>query len=99
MALFSNGWKGNIIGGLAIGIGSAILAPIIIPILASIAKPVAKASIKGGLMLYQRGQEAFAETQEIVEDLVAEAQVELAEEQAVASTAAYQVPSDASAEA
>ena len=79
MAIFENGWKGNIFGGLAIGIGSAILAPIVIPILASVAKPLAKASIKGGLMLFEKGKEVVAETQEVVEDLVAEAKAELAE--------------------
>ena len=79
MAIFDNGLKGTIFGGLAIGIGSAILAPIVIPILASVAKPLAKASIKGGLMLFEKGKEVVAETQEVVEDLVAEAKAELAE--------------------
>jgi hypothetical protein len=79
MAIFNNGWRGTIFGGLAIGIGSAVLAPIVIPILASVAKPLAKASIKGGLMLFEKGKEVVAETQEVVEDLVAEAKAELAE--------------------
>ena len=79
MAIFGNGWKGNIFGGLAIGIGSAVLAPIVIPILASVTKPLAKASIKGGLMLFDKGKEVVAETCEVVEDLVAEAKAELAE--------------------
>ena len=35
MAIFENGWKGNILTGLAIGIGTAIVAPIVIPILAA----------------------------------------------------------------
>lgn len=81
MSIFDNGWKGNIISGLAIGIGSAVLAPIVIPILASIVKPVAKASIKGGLIIYEKGKEAIAEAQEVVEDLVAEARSDLAEMQ------------------
>ena len=83
MALLDSGWKGNIITGLAIGIGSAVIAPLIIPILASIAKPVAKASIKSGLMLYEKSREAIAEAQEVVEDLVAEARSELAEAQPI----------------
>ena len=81
MALFENGWKGNILGGLAIGIGSAILAPVVIPILAAAVKPLAKATIKGGLMLYERGKEMVAEIQEVTEDLVAEAKAEMAEGQ------------------
>jgi hypothetical protein len=81
MALFSNGWKGNILSGLAIGLGSAIVAPVVIPVLASVAKPLAKAAIKGGLLLFEKGKEVAAETQEVLEDLVAEAKAEIEETQ------------------
>jgi hypothetical protein len=80
MAIFNNGLKGNILSGLAIGVGTAILAPILIPVLASIAKPMAKAGIKGGLMLFEKGKEVAAEAQEVVEDLVAETKAEMAVE-------------------
>lgn len=79
MAIFNNGWKGNVLTGLAIGVGSAVLAPALVPILASVAKPLTKAAIKGGLIIFERGKEVAAETQEILEDLVAEARAELAE--------------------
>jgi hypothetical protein len=82
MSLFSNGFKGNILTGLAIGIGASVLAPAIIPVLASIAKPVAKAALKGGVLMYEKGMESFAETKEVVEDLLAEVQSELAEAKA-----------------
>jgi hypothetical protein len=72
-----NGFKGNIVTGLAIGIGATVLAPAIIPVFAGIAKPLAKAAVKGGIMLYDKGREAFAETREVVEDLVAEARSEM----------------------
>lgn len=81
MALFDNGLKGNILGGLAIGIGAAILAPAVIPAIASIVKPLAKAAIKGGIILYEKGKETVAEVSEMVEDIVAEAKAELAEPQ------------------
>ncbi len=81
MGLFDNGLKGNILTGLAIGIGTSVLAPVVVPVVASIAKPLAKAAIKGGLMLYERGKETFAEVGEMVEDIVAEAKAEMAEEQ------------------
>ena len=81
MAIFQDGLKRNILFGLAIGIGSAVLAPIVIPILASVVKPIAKATIKGGLMLFERGKELAAEAQESMEDMVAEAKAELSEEQ------------------
>ena len=77
MGLFDNGWKGNILGGLAIGIGSAVLAPVVIPILSRTAKPLAKAAIKGSLLMYEKGKEKMAEAQEVVEDLMAEARSEL----------------------
>jgi hypothetical protein len=85
MGLFDNGWKGNILGGLAIGIGSAVLGPIVIPILSRTAKPLAKAAIKGGLLMYEKGKEKIAEAQEVVEDLLAEARSELDEEAAARS--------------
>jgi len=77
MALFDNGFKGNIISGLAIGVGTAILAPVIIPVLASIVKPLTKAAIKGGIALYDKNKEIIAEAKEVIEDLVAEAKSEL----------------------
>jgi hypothetical protein len=52
---------------------------VVVPILASVVKPMAKAAIKGGFLLYQKGREVAAETQEVVEDLVAEARAELEE--------------------
>ena len=78
MGLFDNGLKGNIFSGLAIGIGVAVLAPAILPILVGAAKPLVKAAIKGGIVLYDRGKESFAEVGEVVEDLVAEVKAELA---------------------
>ena len=88
MGLFENGLKGNIVTGLAIGVGSSILAPVVIPILASVVKPMAKAAIKGGFLLYQKGREVAAEAQEVVEDLVAETRAELEEAGSGAAIAA-----------
>jgi hypothetical protein len=87
MGFFDNGLKGNIVTGLAIGIGSSILAPVVIPVLASVVKPMAKAAIKGGFLLYQKGREVAAEAQEVVEDLVAETRAELEEAGVGAMTA------------
>ncbi|HUJ17592.1 MAG TPA: DUF5132 domain-containing protein [Nitrospirota bacterium] len=84
MALLEDGLKGNLATGLAIGIGAAILAPIVVPLFANVAKPLAKAAIKGGIQLFERGKETFAEIAEITEDIVAEAKSELAESQAAA---------------
>lgn len=79
MPIFENGLKGNVVTGLAIGIGVAVLGPVVVPLVASVAKPLAKAAIKGGLTLYEKGRETVAEMGEVLEDLVAEAKSELAE--------------------
>jgi hypothetical protein len=68
---------GNIVTGLAIGIGCLILAPIIVPAVVGIVKPVAKLAIKGGVVLYRKGQGAISETVEAVSDVVAEAKAEV----------------------
>ncbi len=78
MALFDNGIK---IGtGLAIGIGVLILAPAVFPVAASIVKPLAKASIKTGMLLFEKTRELAAEAKESLEDLAAEAHAELSED-------------------
>lgn len=79
MALLDNGMRLGT--GVAIGIGALILVPAVLPIVGSVVKPLAKAAIKGGIMLFEKSREILAETQEILEDLAAEAKAELAEEQ------------------
>ncbi len=79
MALFDNGLKGNIVTGLAVGIGAALFAPQVIPALAGVVKPLAKAAIKGSLVLYEKSKEAVAEVGEMMEDIVAEVKAEMAE--------------------
>jgi hypothetical protein len=64
---------GNIVTGLAIGIGCVILAPVIV----GIAKPLAKAAVRGGVALYKIGRDAAVDTGEAVSDIVAEAKAEL----------------------
>jgi hypothetical protein len=79
MGLFDNGLKGNIISGLAIGIGAAILGPVVIPACANALKPITKAAIKSSILLFEKGKETFAEVSEVVEDMVAEVKAEMAE--------------------
>lgn len=77
MAGLDDLFKGNIVTGLAVGVGVAILAPVVVPILASVGKPLAKSMIKSGILLYEKSRETAAELGEVFEDLVAEAKVEL----------------------
>ncbi len=62
------------------GIGAIVLAPIVIPVVAKASKPLAKAVIRGGMLAYQKSRTLMAETGEVLEDLVAEVQAELASE-------------------
>jgi hypothetical protein len=81
MGLLDNGFRLGT--GLAIGLGAIFLAPVVIPVVAAVAKPLVKAGIKGGLMLIEKSKEFVAETQEVIEDLAAEAKAELHQEQAM----------------
>ena len=68
---------GNIVTGLAIGIGGLILAPVVVPLVVGIVKPIAKVAVRGGVALYKSGRDAVVETGEAVSDIVAEAKAEL----------------------
>jgi hypothetical protein len=59
------------------GIAAIVLLPVLIPVAGKFAKPIAKATIKGGIVLYEKGKGAIAEAGESLEDLIAEAQAEL----------------------
>ena len=76
MGLFDNGFK--VSTGLAIGLGAVILLPVAAPVIAAVTKPLVKAGMKGGMILFQKGKEAIAEASEVLEDMVVEAQAELA---------------------
>ncbi len=69
--------KGNVVAGLAIGIGAAVIAPLLAPIVASVGKPVTKSVIKAGILFYEKGRETAAELGEVFDDLVAEVRSEL----------------------
>lgn len=73
--------KGETGKGVAIGVTAAMLAPLVLPILTQTARPLARTLIKTGILLYHKGRETWAEATETLDDLVAEARAELAEEQ------------------
>ena len=60
--------------------------------LARIAKPLTKSVIKTGMTVYEKGRESFAELSETVDDLVAEAKVELEADAAPTAAAATATP-------
>lgn len=63
------------------GIKGLVIAPIILTVTAGVNQPPVQSVIKEGIALSERCQEAIAETRERLEDLVAEAQADLAREQ------------------
>jgi len=79
MAIFEDLIKGgNIVTGLAMGVGFALLAPVVKPFV----RPLAKSAIKAGVAAYEQGRVAIAELSEQAGDMVAEARSEIAEEAA-----------------
>jgi hypothetical protein len=67
---------GNIVTGLALGVGFALLAPMVKPLV----RPLAKSAIKAGLLAYDQGRVALAELSEHAGDMVAEARAEMEDE-------------------
>ena len=61
------------------GIAAIVLLPVLIPVAKNVSKPIAKATIKGGIVLYEKGKGVLAEVGETFEDVIAEAKAELAE--------------------
>ncbi len=69
----------NVVEDLGVpGIAAIVLLPVLVPVVAGVGKPLAKATIKGGIVLYEKGKGVIAEVGETLEDIVAEAKAELA---------------------
>ncbi|MBV8912784.1 MAG: DUF5132 domain-containing protein [Acetobacteraceae bacterium] len=67
---------GNIVTGLAIGIGTAVLVPVIAPAASNLLRPAAKAVIKGGILAYDWGRQTAARVGEAASDMAAEVRSE-----------------------
>jgi len=81
-------YTSGLLTGLALSLGAALLAPMWRPAVSRWGRPAAKAAIKQGLVAYEVGRERLAELGETLEDILAEAQVELATERLQAGAAA-----------
>ncbi len=73
MALFEDVLEGGIGTGLIAAVGIAVLTPVLKPVLQPALRSTAKAAIKGGMMAYDYGRQAYSELSEIAGDLAAEA--------------------------
>ncbi len=77
MAFFDDMFKGgNIVTGVAIAVGTAVILPTVAPALSNALRPAAKAVIKGGILAYDRGRQAMAQLGEMTSDMVAEARAD-----------------------
>jgi hypothetical protein len=74
MALIEDMFKGNLVTGLAIGVGAVLLGPTLVQTVGGLLRPAAKAVIKSGMVFYR---ETLSEIGEMTSDLVAEARAEL----------------------
>ena len=78
MAVLEDVFKGgNIVTGLALAVGAAVLAPVVLPAVSGLLRPAAKAAIKGGILVYDRGRQAVAELGEMTSDIAAEARADM----------------------
>ena len=73
----ARGYTSGLLTGLALSAVGLLFAPL----LSGWGRGAAKTAIKGGLVAYHSGRTRIAELGEQLEDLIAEAQVELATEQ------------------
>ncbi len=80
MALFNNLLKPELAVGIAVGAAAVALAPVVLPAVATAARPLARTAIKAGIILFEQGREAWAEGDEFLDDLIAEARAELEQE-------------------
>ncbi len=76
-------FSSNAVMGVAIAAGAALLAPVVLPLLAGVTRPLARTALKSGIIVYEKTRETVAELGEAFDDLVAEAKVELAQQQVV----------------
>jgi hypothetical protein len=83
--------EASLIPGILIG-AAAILAPKYLPGIRERVRPLVKSTIRGAYRLTEKTREAFAEAQEQVQDIMAEARHEDREAEAVATSASITPP-------
>jgi hypothetical protein len=88
-------YTSGLVTGLMLSLAAAALAPLWRPAVSRWGRPAAKAAMKQGLVAYEIGRERLAEFGETVEDMLAEAQVELASERVQAAAATSPPRADA----
>ncbi|MDY6941814.1 MAG: DUF5132 domain-containing protein [Pseudomonadota bacterium] len=95
MAVFEKLTKSDVVKGVAIGLGVIAVAPVVVPVLSKLSRPSARAAARSGNVLYEKGLETLVELQEVMEDFVAEAKVELAKRESGLAEATTVTTADA----
>ena len=79
MAGLDDLFRGNVVVGVAAGLGAMLLAPVLLPTVVRVARPALKGAIRAGILAYDAGCETLAEVREMAEDATAEVRAEIAE--------------------
>ena len=74
MAQLDGLMRNDLMKGVAIGLGIAVLVPAAVVALAPVLRPVARSAMKAGILAYEKTREAVSAVGEVVDDLVAEVQ-------------------------
>lgn len=69
----------DLLKGVGLGLGAAILIPIMAAALAPVVQPLARSVLKAGIRVYEKGRETLETVGETLEDVVAEVQEEMVE--------------------
>ena len=69
----------DLMKGVALGLGAAVLVPVVIAALAPVVLPMARSALKAGIWAYEKGREKVEEFGETVDDIVAEVEEEMVE--------------------
>jgi hypothetical protein len=78
MSLMEDMFKGNLVTGIAVGLGALVLGPVIVPAVRSASRFAAKSAVKGGLRVYRAGRDGVTGTRDFFGGIVAEARREMA---------------------
>lgn len=62
----------DIVKGVAIGVGVALVVPFVFPLLGRAVRPAMQAVIRAGVVAWEKGREQVAEFGEYAEDVIAE---------------------------
>lgn len=79
MALFDDEGR-NFLWGLGVGLAAAFLGREVLPAFKGVGRPLAKATLKSGIVLFEKSRETLAHLSEELEDLVVEVKAELEQE-------------------